>query len=147
MYGVLLNEKAFLQVTLELHADSTYQLLWSHNLTQYFHGLESTCRNTGRYFIRNDYLFLTLNENEEGLPDSDCNIFIQNIEKAEFEPTLTKKESKSLDEIIRKNPMYSTLRIVDGDKIYFDLKFDVLEEVWEKHFIKKQRSTTKPMQH
>jgi hypothetical protein len=43
--------------------------------------------------------------------------------------------------------MYDYLRIDDGDKIYFDFDYDVLEEVWKNQFIKKQGNTTKPKQH
>lgn len=147
MGGEILNERAYLMVTLELHADSSFHLSWSHNLTQYLRGIDSTCYNTGRYFIRNDYLFYRINENEESPSNSECNLFIYNLEQADFEPTLTKEESNSLDEIIRTNPKYDYLRIDDGDKIHFDFDYDVLEEVWKNQFIKKQYSTTKPKQH
>lgn len=147
MYGEPLNKPAYLKVTLELSTDSLYNMTWNHNLAQYFNGMDSTCFNSGKYFIWNGYLFISMDENENIVGELKCNLFAYSMFQEESAQTLTKKESKALDEMIRIYPTYYYLRIVDEDKIYFNFDFDVLEEVWKNQFIKMKRSTTIPKRH
>lgn len=147
MYGEPLNKPAYLKVTLELFTDSVYIMTWNHNLTQYFNGMESICFNSGKYFIWNGYLFISMDENDNIAGGEKCNLFASSLFQQESAQTLTKKESKALEEMIRNHPTYDYLRIVDEDKIYFNFDFDVLEEVWKNHFIKMKHSTTTPKRH
>ncbi|MBL4704910.1 MAG: hypothetical protein JKY54_10330 [Flavobacteriales bacterium] len=136
--GKQLEEQAVVKVILELKKDSSYRLLWKHNLAKWWRGVDSIWYNTGKYFIEGDFIFFTLDEDKDYLNAGKCDYPIVSMIQDGF-ITLNKKEYKLIRNIKSKHPSFEYhLKLENEDSIRFHAGWDMFEEVWINNLIEKK---------